>query len=354
MQTKRNITATVVSLVGLTLFLAWAGNSMDNYKVRILNLAAINIILGASQNLIYGYTGQFSLGQAGFMAIGAYTSALLTMTEAQKSVNFFMMPLIAPLDKLQIPFFPAVILGGLLAGLFALLIGIPALKLRGDYLGIATLGFAEIIRVVANNLQSITNGALGLKGIPDYTNLWWSWGSAVFTILVIVQLVRSSYGNALKCIREDEIAAEAMGVSLVYHKVLSFVISAFFAGVGGALLANLIGTIDPKTFNFFLTFQVLMIVVVGGLGSTTGSVIAAVVYTVLMEALRWIEAPIDLGFIHIPGIPGMRMVIFSILLLAIIVFYRQGLLGTNEFSWDWLFSKFSKKRGEPYGPAQSR
>lgn len=331
-------TKTVLNLASLALFalfLLWAQNNLDDYKIRIINLCAINIILGVSLNLIYGFNGQFSLGHAGFMAVGAYTAALLTMSVAQKQANFFMTPLISPLDKIQWPFLPSLVAAGVVAGIFGFLIGAPALRLRGDYLGIATLGFAEIIRVVFNNVQWLTNGALGLKGIPGYTNVWWSWGIAVFAIWLVVRLLGTGHGRAVVAVREDEIAAEAMGINLFYYKVMPFVIGSVLAGVGGALLGNLITTIDPKTFSFTLTFQILMIVVVGGLGSITGTVIAAILYTISQEALRPLEAPMNLGFIQIPGIPGMRMVIFSILLLLVILFYRQGIMGTREFSWDW-------------------
>jgi branched-chain amino acid transport system permease protein len=273
------------------------------------------------------------------MAVGAYTSALLTMTAQQKEATFIIEPLIFPLDRMNAPFLVAVIAGGLVAALMAFLIGAPVLRLRGDYLAIATLGFAEIVRIVANNTVSITNGALGLKGIPEHTNLFWSWGWVAFTLFFITRLVRSSYGRAMMAVRENEIAAEAIGVGLFRHKLLSFILSSFFAGVGGALLANLITTIDPKTFIFILTFNVLIVVVVGGQQSLTGTSIAAIGYTVLLEALRKIEEPFSIGGLRFPGIPGLRMVIFSLALLAVIVFFRKGLMGEREFSWTPLIER---------------
>jgi branched-chain amino acid transport system permease protein len=186
---------------------------------------------------------------------------------------------------------------------------------------------------VFTNMTSVTNGALGLKNIPEYTNLYWSWGWAIFTIFFIKRLVDSSYGRALKSIRENEVAAEAMGVNLFTHKILAFLVGSFFAGVGGGLLGNLITTIDPKTFTPTLTYQILMIIVVGGLGSISGTVISACLFAVLMEYLR----PLD-SFV-IPGLgrelPGLRMVFFSVLLLVVILFARKGLLGNREFSWNW-------------------
>lgn len=325
-------------------FLYWSQTHLDAYKVRIINLCAINTILALSLNLTNGFTGLFSLGTAGFMAIGAYTSALLTMPPEVKMMNFFMQPINPLLANVSAPFPVALLFAGILAAFTGFLIGAPVLKLKGDYLAIATLGFGEIISVVFTNTQTITNGALGLKGIPQYTNLYWSWGVAVAVILGLITLLNSSYGRAFKAIREDEIAAQAMGINLFYHKVLSFSISAFIAGIGGALLGNLITTIDPSMFRFFLTYQILLMVVLGGMGSITGSVISACIMTVLMEALRVVESPMNLGFIYIPGIPGMRMVIFSIILIFVVLFFRQGIMGQKEITWQALFGKGAGSR----------
>ncbi|WP_372996393.1 branched-chain amino acid ABC transporter permease [Lutispora sp.] len=341
---KRDYYLTVISLILLVIFLYFADRYMDAYIVRILNLCAIYTVLGLSMNLINGFTGLFSLGHAGFMAIGAYTTAILTLSVNAKAQNFFLEPIAAPLANVVLPFFPSLLLAGILAALAGFLIGAPALRLKGDYLAIATLGFAEIIRVIFTNTQNITNGALGLKGIPAYTNLWWSYGIAAFTVLFMVLLINSSYGRAFKAIREDEIAAESMGINLFKHKVMSFTIGAFFAGIGGGLLGNLLGTIDPAMFKFTLTFNILLIIVLGGMGSITGTVISAFVVTISQEALRFLDQPMDLGFIVIPGVAGMRMVVFSILLMLVVLFYRHGLMGTNEFSWDRLINILSFKK----------
>ncbi|KUO71603.1 MAG: ABC transporter permease [Clostridia bacterium BRH_c25] len=337
---KRNTIFTIAAIIVLGIFVFVANTTFDSYILRILNLCAIYTVLGLSMNLINGFTGLFSLGHAGFMAVGAYATALLTMPIATKQMNFFLVPLISPLDKIVWPFLPALLLGGLLSAFVAFLIGAPVLRLKGDYLAIATLGFAEIIRVIFTNTQSITNGALGLKGIPGTTNLWWTFGIALFTIFIMVSLINSSYGRAFKAIREDEIAAESMGISLFKHKVLSFAIGAFFAGVGGGLLGNLIGAVDPLMFRFFLTFNVLLIIVLGGMGSITGTVISAFVVTIAQEFLRFLDEPMFPG---VPALPGLRMVVFSALLMIVVLFFRHGLMGTREFSWDKLFGIFSKK-----------
>jgi len=242
------------------------------------------------------------------------------------------------------PFFPAVIIGGLVASFFGFLMGFPVFRVRGDYLAIVTLGFGEVIRVVANNLQSVTNGPLGLKGISPYTNLWWSWGLALVTLFVINRLVKSSYGRALKAIRENELAAESMGINAFRHKLLAFTLSAFFEGMAGGLLAHLITTISPMLFTFFLTFNLLIIITIGGLGSITGSVLAAIAFAWGSELLRAVEEPMNiLGLFTIPGIPGMRMVIFSIILIVVMIFARQGFMGRREFTWQWLFDRMHRK-----------
>ncbi len=331
---RRNIILTSISILLLLVFIFVADSSFDAYKVRILNLCAIYTVLGLSMNLINGFTGLFSLGHAGFMAVGAYTTALLTMSAATKQQNFFLAPILPPLDRLNAPFLVALLVGGLLSAFVALLIGAPVLRLKGDYLAIATLGFSEIIRIVFTNTQRITNGALGLKAIPSTTNLWWSYGAAAFTVVIMALLISSSYGKAFKAIREDEIAAESMGINLFKHKVLSFVIGAFFAGVGGGLLGSLMGTIDPQMFKFAFTFNILLIIVLGGMGSITGTVIAAFIISSAGELLRFLDQSINLGFVVIPGISGLRMVVFSALLMVVVLFFRNGLMGTNEFSWD--------------------
>jgi branched-chain amino acid transport system permease protein len=254
----------------------------------------------------------------------------------EKEISFIIEPCIWPLSVITLPFIVSLVAAGVVAALLAFLMGFPVFRTRGDYLAIVTLGFGEVVRVIANNTQSITNGPLGLKGISDYTNIWWAWGFAIITVFLIGRMIRSSYGMAMKAVKFDQAAAEAVGINTYWHKMLAFTTSAFFQGVGGGLLAHLITTISPVLFTFFLTFNLLIIIVAGGLGSTTGSIIAAILVTWGGEALRFVEEPMNLGFIDIPGIPGMRMVIFSVILVLIMIFARQGLMGTREFNWNWL------------------
>lgn len=330
----------------LALVLYWAEQRAGEYQIRLLNNAAIFITLAISYNLINGICGQLHLGPNAFVTIGAYTSALLTLNPAEKELTFLITPLIWPLNQISTSFMISLVAGGLMAVIFAFLTGFPVLRVRGDYLAIVTLGFGEVVRVLANNLQWLTNGPLGLKGLYPYTNLWWSWGVAVLALVVITGLVNSGYGRAMQAIREDETAARAIGIDPFRHLMLAFLVSAFFFGVAGGLLAHLITTISPNLFTFFLTFNLLIIIVIGGLGSNTGAVLGAVLFTYGSEVLRAAEEPITFWGLGLPGIPGMRMVIFSFALLLVIIFARQGLLGRREFSWDgfWAYLKHLRRR----------
>jgi branched-chain amino acid transport system permease protein len=344
MHTIRDQILTVLGMIVLFAFLYWAKGNASEYHIRLLNNCAIFITLAVSYNLITGTCGQFSLAPNAFLAIGAYTSALLTMSPAEKQVSFIIEPLIWPLSVISVPFWPSLLAAGLVTGFLAFLMGFPVFRVRGDYLAIVTLGFGEVVRVVANNLQSVTNGPLGLKGLAPYTNLWWSFGFMAFTLFFIWRLTTSSFGRAMKAIREDELAAEAMGIRSFRYKMMAFTVSGFFEGIAGGLLAHLITTISPVLFTFFLTFNLLIIVVVGGLGSMTGSVISSILFVLGSEALRAVEEPFSIGSVNIPGVPGMRMVIFAILLVMVMIFARQGIMGRKEFSWEGLISLFQRMR----------
>ena len=346
MNSKKNNMLTLGALMLVMLVLALAENFLDSFSMQIFKLCAINIILALSLNLINGFTGLFSLGHAGFMAIGAYTCAVLTMSSDQKEIIYVLQPIAPWLENIHMPFVPALILSGVVSCALGWFLGVVALRLRDDYLAIATLGFSEIIRVILTNAQSVTNGSLGLKGLPRFTTMWWAWGLAVASVIFMVLLIRSSYGRAFKAIRDNEIAAESMGINVFGTKVLSFAISSGLAGIAGGLLAHHLTTIDPKQFIFLKTFDILLIVVLGGVGSITGSVISAIVVTVAMEALRFMDGPLNLGFMVTAGTPGLRMVFFSILLMVVVIYRQQGLMGTNEFSWGALSRLGARLRGK--------
>ncbi len=341
---NRNTILTVLSIVLLFLFVWYGEHHFTAYTIRIWENTAIFLMLAASYNLINGVTGQFSLEPNGFVAIGAYVAAILTLTPAQKEAMFIIEPMVPWLAHLHMSFLPALLVGGLVTAFVGFLLGFPVFRVRGDYLAIVTLGFGLTIRVISNNTITITNGALGLKGIASYTNIWWCFGWAVLSMIIIMRIVNSAFGRAMKAIRDDEDAAIAMGINTFWIKMAAFVIAAFFEGVGGGLLAHLITTISPTMFTFFLTFELLIIIVVGGLGSMTGTVIATVLVIWGSELLRVVEQPMNIFGLHIPGIPGMRMVIFSVLLIVIMIFAREGIMGQREFSWDAFFNFLKKVR----------
>ncbi|WP_456399174.1 branched-chain amino acid ABC transporter permease [Mesoaciditoga sp.] len=345
---KTNFILTSAFIVGSGFLLLGATHSVGDYWVRIITLMAIYSIMAISYTLVNGVTGIFSLGHAGFIAVGAYTAALLTLPIQQKAMSFFIAPLIWPLNSIQMGFFPATIIAGLVAAFAAFLVGYPSLRVTGDYFAIATLAFAEIIRIVIQNSYSLTNGSLGLKGIPPYTNIWWAWGWLLVTIIAVGSLKFSSYGRALRAMSEDTVAARAMGINVFKHQLMSFVVSGFFAGIGGALYAHWLTTIDPRptSLGIMLTFFVLIMIVIGGLGSISGAVLGAIFFAFAAQWLRIVESPMNFFGITIPGIPGMSMLIFATVFILIMLFWRRGIMGKDELSWQYIYDHFTKKAGD--------
>ncbi|HYM60599.1 MAG TPA: branched-chain amino acid ABC transporter permease [Thermoanaerobaculia bacterium] len=294
------------------------------YYFRIIILIGINIVLAVSLNIINGHAGQFSLGHAGFMAVGGYLSAFVTYFYA----NPFLDALPAGPQKVVLQnvfFFGALILGGLSAAIAGYMVGLPSLRLRGDYLAIVTLGFGEMIRVVFLNIDK-TGGARGFSGVPSWTNFFWVYFFAMATVVVSLRLVRSSVGRAFLAVREDEIAAEAMGVNTTRYKVKAFVIGSFFAGIAGGLTAHYLAYLNPDMFKFILSFEIIMMVVLGGLGSISGSILAAIILTFLPEGLRAVK-----NWFELKNDP--RMVIYSIALIVLMRTRPQGLFGRREL-WE--------------------
>lgn len=328
----------LLAFIGILAFLQ-ANTATYSYQISILERSAIYAVVAVSMNLLTGFTGLFSLGQAGFMAIGAYTVAILTIPVENRPSVYYVSGISPAIANLHCPFWLALILAGLLAAAVAALIGIPVLRLKSDYLAIATLGFSEIIRAIiaAPQLDRITNGSYGLKNIPGFPNLFVAFGLCALCILLMVLLINSSYGRAFKALREDEIAAQSMGLNLFHYKELAFVISSFFTGIGGGLLAMFMRSIESRTFSINLTYDILLIVVLGGIGSITGSVLGSFLVTAGREWLRFFDEPLMIAGVQIPLFrSGFRMVIFSILLMVVVLFYRRGIMGSNEFSWDGL------------------
>ena len=312
-----------VALLALLLYLAQT--TLNDYYLRVLTVVAINIILTVSLNVTNGFTGDFSLGHAAFMAIGAYTAAILTVPVAAKATLMSDLP--GWLAGVQLPFAPATVIGGLLAAVVAIIIGVPVLRLRGHYLAVATLGLMVIVRVVAVQWSAVTRGAKGINGIPAQTNIWWGYAWALITIYVVWRLVNSVYGRGMLAIREDVVAAAARGVDVAFHRRLALGVGAFFAGVAGALWGSLITAITPSSFSFLITFNVLVMLVIGGIGSISGAVVGAIVMTLVPEFLRSFETSVTIG-----GHPlyGLSQVLVAAATIAVMIFRPQGLLGGRE------------------------
>ncbi|MBI3074019.1 MAG: branched-chain amino acid ABC transporter permease [Deltaproteobacteria bacterium] len=319
----------LVVLVGAAIGIDFALREIFNpHWLRLIELAGIHVVIAVGLNLINGYCGQFSIGHAGFWAIGAYASGvLLTVAEQKWGTPSAVVEILLLVGGMAI--------AAILAGAAGLLVGIPSLRLRGDYLAIATLGFGEIIRNVIVNVDAI-GGPRGYHGIPVYTNAAWCIIVAALAIWFSRNLVTSSFGRALVAVREDEVAAEAVGINTTRVKVIAFVVSAMMTGAAGALYAHLDGSLDPDTFKFTKSIEFIIMITVGGLGSITGAVFGAIVLTLLPELLREIH----------PTLSEYRMVIYSALLIVIVLVRPKGLLGNRELSPSagiaWLRRKFGK------------
>jgi branched-chain amino acid transport system permease protein len=295
-------------------------STMNDYILSIVCFAGINIILAVSLNLTNGFTGLFSLGHPAFMAVGGYVAAILTFPVARKAMLLPSLP--SWLAAQQWSLLPALILGGLSATLAAFLVGFPVLRLKGHYLAVATLGFLIILQVLITNLESFTRGPLGLNGLPMMTNLWWVYLWVVITVYVCWKVKHSSLGRSMLAIRENEMAAECLGVSLAGTRIMAFALGAFFAGVAGGLWAHLVTAITPTSFSIVMAFNIVVMVVVGGSGSITGATFAAVMLSLVAEFLRPLEENLEAY--------GISEIIVAIGLLLILIFRPQGIFGSQE------------------------
>ena len=312
----------------------------------VLKKGAIYALVAVSMNLLNGFTGLFSLGQAGFMLLGAYTYGILTIpVESRASVYQYFD---GGIVQFAIPVPLALIAGGIVAAIFAYLIGLPVLRLKSDYLAIATLGFAEIIRAVFqwDKLGPLTNGSNLLRNFPAFKSVLYPFIVAGICIAIIVMLINSTYGRAFKAIRDDEIAAEAMGINLAHHKRLAFVISSFFAGISGGLLAMYQTTIQASMFKSAMTYEILLIVIIGGIGSVTGSCISSFLFIACSEWwLRFLDNDnLYIGSFHVPLLrAGFRKVVFAVIIMCVVLFYRKGIMGEKEFSIEGIANFFRRK-----------
>ncbi len=354
------ITVAIIAAVFIAVFVLEQILPATSMLFTVLKKGATYALVAVSMNLLNGFTGLFSLGQAGFMLIGGYTYAIFSLSnEARETVyQYFDCAIGVTLGVV-----PSLILAGLMAALFAFLIGLPVLRLKSDYLAIATLGFAEIIRAVFQwqKLGPVTNGSNMLKDYPTFNdfNITLANGKTLYLstlmpfiiagvcIAIVVLLINSSYGRAFKAIRDDEVAAEAMGINLARHKQLAFCISSFFAGVGGAMLAMYSNTIQAKAFTSAMTYEILLIVVIGGIGSISGSCVASFLFVACSEWwLRFLDQEQFIGTWQVPLLRnGFRLVVFSIIIMLVVLFYRQGMFGMRELP-DILRGKRGRRTGK--------
>ena len=312
----------LVAAVLISFGVSHFSDHIDPYYLDVITGVGINVILAVSLNLVNGYTGQFSLGHAGFMSVGAYLSAAVTLLLGQR---LFGDAGGSPFQQ-GLLFFGALLAGGLGAALAGLAVGIPSLRLKGDYLALVTLGFGEIIRVIFQNVESL-GGALGLNGIPNYTTVFWVYSVAALTVFTVVCLVRSTYGRGFLATQDDEIASEAVGLDTTRYKIVAFVVGAFFAGVAGGLYGHFKLTITPTGFDFTKSIEIVVMVILGGMGNTPGVILAAILLTVLPEVLRSVDE--------------YRMVLYSLLLIVLMLARPKGLF---NFDYARIFARLRGRR----------
>ena len=336
--------AAIIILAAVLAGLQFAGLAF--WQGLFVNLG-IFIILVVSLNLSNGFTGVFSLGHVGFMALGAYISAILTLPLREKQNYLPNLPawlagvhLDTTIAGFPIGFLLATLIAGALVALIAPLVGLVLMRLSGHFVAVATLGFLVIVRVLLVNADTFTRGSRTFSNITTYSNLWWVWGWALITLYVVWRLKFSAYGRAMFAQREDRAAAQAIGIAIMPPRLIAFVVSAFFTAVAGVLFGHFLGSFSPATFYFDLTFRVVTMLVVGGMGSVSGSVLGAALVIALAEALRRIEDTTQ-AF-------GMSQIVLALIFILIIIFRRDGLLGQREIALDRLFMKGGGTAGEPH------
>ena len=346
------ISVLVVALIYFGAYMAEKTQGSSSMLVAVLKKGAVYALIAVSMNLLNGFTGLFSLGQAGFMLIGAYVYAIFTIPLSKHAAVYQYYN--GGIVQVELPLLLALLLSGVVAAALAALVGLPVLRLKSDYLAIATLGFAEIIRSLVqwDALGPITNGSNLLKTYPTFKDTKIFGTTVLFPFLVsgvciglILLLINSTYGRSFKAIRDDEVAAEAMGINLFHHKELAFVISCFFAGIGGALLAMFQGTVQANSFKSAMTYDVLLMVVIGGMGSVSGSVIASFLYIACSEWwLRFLDNEQYIGSFQVPLLrSGFRMVVFSAVIMIVVLFFRRGIMGDKEL-WNLRLPKNRDKK----------
>ncbi len=317
---------------------------INDYFVRVLTVMCINAVLVASMGIGNGFTGVFSLGHVGFVAVGAYASGILSLPVTAKHAYLSDLP--QWLASFSLPFLPATIAAGLICAILALVVGAPLMRLSGYFVSVATLGFLIIVNVVLINAVDYTRGARTFTGVPLETTLAWAVGWLFVTLLVLSRIVYSSYGRRFRAVREDTIAAQAIGISVLPTRLAAFVVGAFFAGVGGSLYGHYLGSFSPASFYMAYTFALITMLVIGGMQSLTGAVAGVVLVTLASEVLRNLERGIDLGVVEIPPLYGASQIVLGVLFILVMIFRPTGLLGDRELNFASLRPRNRNQTGE--------
>ena len=346
------LAAVALALTLLAVFLAYADASFNGYRLQIVTLVAINATIAVALTLTSGFTGVFSLGQIGFLAIGAYVGALLNLAPQWKSEMFLpgLPGWLAAFDTTgwhpQVALLFACLVGGIVAATVATLVGMPLMRLSGHYVAVATMGFLIIVHSVANNWSGVTRGARGLSQIPSYTNVWAAYGCALVAIYAAWRLRVSPYGRAMIASRENLIAARAVGVNVHRSRMIAFVVGAFLTGAAGPLLAHQIGSVAPSAYYFTTTFNVVIMVVLGGMGSISGAVLGAAIMTLAPEYLRGVEDGMDLGPLSFGALFGLSQIILAIAFILVMIFRPQGFFGDRELGLGLLRRRGPRQDGD--------
>jgi branched-chain amino acid transport system permease protein len=331
-------------IVLLGLFSISAPALMNDYFVRILTVMCINAMLVTSMGLTNGFTGVFSLGHVGFVGVGAYVSGVLSLSDAAKAAYLPDLP--AWIAALHLGFFSSTLIAGLVCIVLALLVGAPLMRLSGHFVSVATLGFLIIVNVVLINADDYTRGARTFTGVPLETTLPWAMGWLLLALVVLARIVYSPKGRAWRAVREDLIAAQAIGIDVLPTRLSAFVIGAFFAGVGGSLYGHYLGSFSPAGFYFAYTFSLISMLVIGGMRSMTGAVLGVIIVSVLSELLRNLERGFDIGFVVVPPLYGASQIVLGIILILIMIFRPSGVMGDLELSFGRIAALLHKGRKE--------
>ncbi len=319
--------AMLLAVAAVTLALP---HMINNYFVRVVIVMCIDAILVASMGIGNGFTGVFSLGHVGFVAVGAYTSGILSLSVTAK--HAYLPDLPHWLASFSLPFLPATVIAGLACAALAVVVGAPLMRLSGYFVAVATLGFLIIVNVVLINAAAYTRGARTFTGVPLETTLPWAVGWLVVTLCVLARIVYSPYGRRYRAVREDTIAARAIGLSILPTRLSAFVVGAFFAGVGGSLYGHYLGSFSPASFYLPYTFALVSMLVIGGMGSITGAVVGVVLVTIASEVLRNLERGLDIGVIHIPPLYGASQIVLGVIFILIMIFRPSGIMDDRELS----------------------